>query len=113
MLNGQTVAVPARNIRGLETGQSAGLEDNILEYLIKGRTEMNIAVGIGRAVVENEQGPVRCFFLKLLIEFFLVPVFQVLRLFLGQIGLHLEFGFGQIQGIPVFHCFFSWSKYVC
>ncbi|MCI5122662.1 MAG: hypothetical protein D3908_16045, partial [Candidatus Electrothrix sp. AUS4] len=26
-------------------------------------------------------------------------------LFLGQIRLHVEFGFGQIQGIPVFHCF--------
>ena len=66
---------------------------------------MNIAVGIGGAIVQDEQGLVRCCFLKFLIESFFVPALEVLRLFLGQIGLHFKFCLGQIQGIPVFHCF--------
>ena len=64
---------------------------------------MNIAVGIGRAVVENKQRLISCCILQFLIQSFFIPTLQVLGFFLGQIGLHFESGFWQIQGVPVFH----------
>ncbi len=64
---------------------------------------MDVAVGVGRAVMEDEQGPVRRSLLELLVQLLPVPAFQILRLLLGQAGLHVEPGLGQVQSVPVIH----------
>ena len=64
---------------------------------------MDVAIGIGRAVVQNiERLSGRCR-LELVVEPRLFPAFEHLWLPLGKVGLHLEFGLRQIEGFPVVH----------
>ena len=55
-LDGQTVAVPAGDVRGLESAQRLRLQDQILEDLVQGGADVDVAVGEGRAVVQHESG---------------------------------------------------------
>ena len=49
----QTVAIPARHVFGLVTCQILGLDDNVLENFVQSGSEVNIAIGVGRAVMEH------------------------------------------------------------
>lgn len=48
------VAVPARNVRGLEALKGLFLEDHVLEDLVDGVTDVDVAVGVGRTVMKDE-----------------------------------------------------------
>ncbi len=52
-LDGEAVAVPAGDVGGVEAGHGAGLDDEVLEGLVEGVAEVDGAVGVGRAVVED------------------------------------------------------------
>ncbi len=54
VLNRQPVAIPAGHIRSIIATQSTGLDDDILQYFIDRMTDMNIAICVGRAIVQNE-----------------------------------------------------------
>ena len=84
----QAVAVPARNIRCIETGQRLRADDDVLENLIDRVANVDVTVGIGRTVVQNEaRAPFRRF-ADLFIELLLLPVCDPLRLALGEIAAH-------------------------
>ncbi len=68
-------------------------------------TNVNIAIGIGRAIVQNKPWPSGTNFANPLIEFFLLPQPHPLRLTLRQIAPHREGGIRKIQGVFVIsHC---------
>ena len=59
-LNRETVAVPARDIGSVIAGERLRLEDDVLQDLVDGMPEMDIAVGVRRAVVENRAWGILC-----------------------------------------------------
>ena len=97
VLNRQTVTVPARHIGSVETGQGLGTGDDVLENLVDRMTDVNAAIGIGRAVVQNKLRPTFALRAQLLIQANLVPALQNLRLALRQGGLHRKLGVRQIK----------------
>src|SRR3989338_8066956 len=69
--------------------------------------DVDVAVGVGWAVVEDELRPSGPRPLDQLIEARGVPVLEDLRLARGQIRLHREVGFGQVQRGLVVHLYKS------
>ena len=55
-LDGQAVAVPAGDVGGVEAGHGLGLDDEVLDALVQRVAEVDGAVGVGRAVVEDVLG---------------------------------------------------------
>ena len=67
-------------------------------------TDVDAAVGIGRAVVQDELRPTFALRAQLLIQANLVPALQNLWLALRQAGFHRKLGIRQIQrGFVVGH----------
>ena len=97
------MAVPARDI-GRETAfHPFAFNNDILQDLVEGMTDVGVAVGVGRAVVQHEgrlartrggHFPVKIHFLPVL-EHFLLP--------LREIGAHGKIGDGKIQSIFIIH----------
>ena len=52
--DGQTVAIPAGNVRRAEAAQGLVFDDDVLENLVQRGADVDIAVGKGRAVVQDE-----------------------------------------------------------
>ena len=102
VLDGQTVAVPAGNVAGLPAHEVAGLDDHVLEDLVQGRAEMDVTVGIGRAVVKHEAAARAGSVLHELEHIVFFPEFQHFRFLLNQIRLHGKTGDGQIQRFLIF-----------
>ena len=102
VFDGQTVAVPAGNVAGLPAHEVAGLDDHVLEDLVQRRAEMNVAVGVGRAVVQHEFAARAGSVLHALEHIVFFPELQHLRFLLNQIRLHGETGDGQIQRFLIF-----------
>ncbi|MNM03225.1 hypothetical protein D3C81_131900 [compost metagenome] len=97
-LDRQTVAIPARNVRRVKTGESFGLHDNVFQNLVYRVTNMNAAIRIWRAIVQNEG-----FFTFLgctddAVQVIIGPTRQHSRFTLGEIAAHREPCFRQIQG---------------
>ena len=89
-LNGQAMAVPAGDIRGAEAAQRLVLDDDVLENLVQRSADMHIAIGEGRAVVENEFLSARARRLDLLIKAGGPPFPQPLRFARDEVGFHRE-----------------------
>ena len=49
-LNRQTVAIPTRYIRRIESHKRARFDDNVFEHFIDGMTEMDFTIRIRRAI---------------------------------------------------------------
>ncbi len=74
VLDGQAVAVPAGHVGCIEARQVLGLDDDVLENLVDGVTDMDAAVGIGRAIVQDEQGRPRTGFAQALVQVHVLPL---------------------------------------
>src|SRR3546814_8888552 len=48
----QTVAVPARHEARIKPVKARGLDDHVLQHLVDGMTDVDVAIGIRRAVDE-------------------------------------------------------------
>ena len=98
-LDGQAVAVPTGNVGSVIAEHGARLDDEVLEDLVEGRAQVDVAVGVGRAVMEDERrapggGPL---LEDLLVKAVRFPLLDGLRLLLGQGGFHGESGLGQVE----------------
>ena len=58
VLDGQAVAVPARHVDGVVSEHGARLDHEVLEDLVERRPHVDVAVGVGRPVVEDPQGAI-------------------------------------------------------
>ena len=52
----QAVTVPARQVRCVEPGKRPGLDDEVLQNFVERRPQMDSAVGVGRPVMQRENG---------------------------------------------------------
>ena len=81
-----------------------GFVDEILEDFVQGVSHMNVAVGEGRAVVQNEEG-LACRTLKhAAVKVHILPILEHLRLTLGQLRTHCKCRRGKVQGFAVIFC---------
>ena len=95
-LDGQSVGIPAGYVGSAETVHVLVLDDEILQHLVQRCTQMNLAVGIGRAVVENVTGLALILGDHLFVQILGLPLLQSIRLTLGQVSTHGEICLGQI-----------------
>ena len=91
-LDWQAMAIPARHVGRIEAGERLRAHDDVLEDLVERVTDVDAAVGVGRAVVQDELRPVRADLPQLLVQADAVPARQGLRLALRQAGFHRELG---------------------
>ena len=94
----QAVAIPARHVVGVVAQHLLALGHEILQDLVQRRSDMDVAVGVGRAVMEHELGAAPRFLAQLPVEADLVPALEHFRLALRQPRAHREFGLRQEQG---------------
>ena len=108
--NGQAVTVPTGDIGGIKTRQGLGLDDDVFEYLVDGMPDVELTIGVGRAVMQDKgRLALRCL-AHLAIQVHLSPRLETLGLALRQIRLHREIRLGEIQrGFVVTHT----SSVVC
>ena len=98
VFDGQPMAVPARHVRSIEASQRLGADDHVLDDLVHRMTDMDVAVGVRRAIVQDEFGAALADLPQLPIQVDAVPALQNLRLALGQTGLHRKCRGRQIEG---------------
>src|ERR1035437_9097051 len=99
--NRQAVAIPAGNVRRAETTERFVFDDDVLENLVQRRADVDIAVGEGRAVVQDEFFFARARRLDFFVKLRAFPFFQTFRLARDEVGLHREIRAREIQGVFV------------
>lgn len=87
VLDGQAVAIPARDIGRVVARQGLGADNDVLENLVDRVTDVNAAVGVRRAIVQDELRTVAANGPQLLVQTDVVPELQ---------------GFGSRWGRPAF-----------
>jgi hypothetical protein len=87
-LDGEAVAVPAGDVGGVEAGHGAGLDDEVLEELVEGVAEVDVAVGVGGAVMQDIHGLAGACLANLAVEVLLLPLGEQAGLEGGKICLH-------------------------
>ena len=91
----QAVAVPARHIVAVLAQHLLGPAHQVLQDLVERMADMEVAVGVGRAVMQNELGPALALGALALEQAHVGPALQQFRLLLGQAAAHGEVGLGQ------------------
>jgi hypothetical protein len=97
----QAVAVPARHIGRVEAGQGLGTDDHVLEDLVHRVADVDVAIGIGRAVVQHEAGAPGGCGADLLVQLLFLPGCDPARLAAGQVAAHREGRIGHVEGLAV------------
>ncbi len=97
----QAVAVPTGNIGRIEPAQGLALDDDVLQDLVDGMADMDVAIGVGRPVMQHESRASPAGLAQRAVEVHGFPALEYLRFALGQIALHGESRVGKIQGIFV------------
>ena len=101
VLNWQAMAFPARDVQGVKAFQLARLDNHVLQNLVDRMAHVDLAIGIGRTVVQDElrMAAARC--TQALVQAFVVPFLHPAGLALGQIAAHREGGLRQVQRAAV------------
>ena len=99
LLDGQAVAVPAGHVGRAETAHGFVAVDDVLERLVQGRADMDVAVRERWAVMQDEGRGAGPFALDGVVEIGFFPVGHPGRLALHQIRPHGEIGFGKQEGV--------------
>ena len=97
-LDRQAVAVPAGHVGRVLAQQGLGADDHVLEHLVERVADVDVAIGVGRAVVEDELLAARARRAQLAVEVVLLPLGEDQRLLLRQAGLHRKVGLRQEDG---------------
>ena len=97
-LDRQPVAVPAGNIGRVLAQHLLGAVDQILQDLVQRVADMEMAVGIGRAVMQDEFLPVLRGLAQPMVKIHRLPARQDRRLAVRQVPAHRERGLGQEYG---------------
>jgi hypothetical protein len=79
------------------------LDDDILEDLVEGRADVNVAVGEGRAVVQDKRFGAGAGGLNFFVNAGGGPFFKALRFARHQVGFHWKVGARQIQRVFIVH----------
>ncbi len=101
VLDRQAVAVPARGVARVEAGELARLDDHVLQDLVGGVADVQLAVRVRRAVVQHEPRPAVARLAQPLVDALVAPRLDPARLALGQVAAHRERRVGQVQRLAV------------
>ena len=101
VLDRQAVAVPAGHVRAVEPGHRQRADDDVLEHLVEQGAHVDLAVGVGRAVVQDLARPAGARLADLAVEVLLAPPGLDLRLADRQVRLHVEPGDREIERLFV------------
>ena len=104
VFDGQAVAIPARHVGAIIPVQAVGLDDDVLQYLVDGMAQVDVAVGVRRAVMENILVPPRPLLPDTGINILFLPAPQHLRFALRQVPLHGKIRPRQGQCVFIVHC---------
>ena len=96
MLDREPMAIPARHVDGVEAHHRVGLDDHVLQDLVEHGPEMDVAVSVRRAVMEDPQRPADRGLTQALVDSERGPPGEHLRLALRKISLHRKGRFRQI-----------------
>ena len=102
-LDGHAVVVPAGNIGRVVAAHGVGADDEVLEGLVQRVPHVQVAVGEGRAVVQDEGGLALVLLEQQVVDVDLVPVLEHGRLTLRQPGAHGKIGLWCDDGVFVIH----------
>ena len=92
----QAVTVPSRDVARIMAHHLLRPDNHVFQDLVQRVADMEIAIGIGRAVMQRE-GFAALFFAQTVIDPDFLPFFQPHRLALGQARAHRKLGSGQVQ----------------
>ena len=107
VFNRQTMAVPAGDVLGIETCQLPGLDDHVLQHFVQRMANVQLAVGIGRAIVQHKQGRALTRSTQFFVQTALVPVFHPAGFALGQVAAHGKGRVRQVQRVAVVGALFG------
>ena len=96
--DGQAVAIPTGDIGRILAQQRLRAHHRILQDMVERVADVHVAVGIGRAIMENELRPPGAGFAQLRVEIGGLPYAENLRLTLRQAGFHRKVSFRQENG---------------
>ncbi len=94
-LDGQAMTVPAGNVIRVLARHLLAADDHVLQDLVEAGADMDMAVGVRRAVMQQEGLASLGVLAQLSIEAEPLPALEQFRLPLGQPRLHREIGLGQ------------------
>ena len=97
----QPVAIPPRNVACVKAHHLVAAHDHILDRFIQRVPDVQMPVGIGRAIMQRERGAPR-FFAQTVIDADVFPPGQPLRLAFRQACAHREISARQVQGLFIF-----------
>ena len=100
-LDRQPVAVPTRHVVGVVAAHLPRAHDDVLEDLVHRRADVDVAVGVGRTVMEDESLPPGRLRAQPAVQAHLLPAAQQSGLQLRQAGTHREVGARQQHGRSV------------
>ena len=93
-LDGQAMTIPAGDVGRIVALHGLELDDEILQDFVERVAQVDVAVGVRRAVVQHIHGTAGAGGANLRVEVLGLPAKQRLGLHLSQIRLHREIGFG-------------------
>ncbi len=97
LLDGQAVAVVAGDVGAVVAQHRARLDDDVFQNLVHRRAEVDVGVGVGRPVVEDEALAPRAGAADQLVEPHLGPALQTRGLRLPEVGLLREARLRQVD----------------
>ena len=98
--DGQAVTIPAGHIGRVEALEALGAHHHVLQDVVQRVAHVDVAVGIGRAIVEDELFAAGALVAQRAVEVLVLPARQNARLLLGKARLHGEIGLRQEDGAP-------------
>ena len=99
--DGQAVAVPAGHEGRVLAHHALRAHHHVLEDAVQRVADMHVAIGVGRAVMQDEffRAPPRL--AQLVVEVLVLPARQNARLLLREAGFHGKIGLRQEDGVAV------------
>ena len=101
MLDRLAVAVPTRHVRGEVPALGMAFVHEVLQHLVEGVADVDGAVGIRRAIVQDEGLAVLVLLENLFVDVLLLPLLKPFRLGCRQVASHREIRLREIHGVLV------------
>jgi len=100
VLDRKAVTVPARDVGRIVARHGLKFDNDVLEDLVQRVADMNVAVGVGRAVVQDKPF-VSSAVSDRAVQAGRLPARELRGFLLCEVGLHGEASRGEIQRVPV------------
>ena len=97
----QAVAIPTGDVVGVKAEHLLAAGDEILQHLVERMADMDIAVGVGRAVMQHKARAAGGGFAQALVKVDFVPARHQLRLALRQACAHRKFRLREKKGFGI------------